>query len=75
MYYLKEEKVSELLDSRTISSLSRILGISYRYLWGIFNKNEKCKKIVAMSLINIKNGTQIKDTSMLQELDYYFENK
>ena len=73
MYYIKQEKVEELLDGRTISNLAKVLGISYRTLWGIFKKNDKCKKVVAMALINIKHGTLLNDSYMITQLNYYFK--
>ena len=72
-YYLKKGKKEELLDGRTMAALARILGLTNRCLIGIFNENKKCKKVVAMALINIKHGTLLNDSYMTTKLNYYFD--
>lgn len=74
MYYLRLEKAKELQDARKFTSIADILGLTPRYLSLIF-KGEKCKKILALALINIKEKTPMNSIEIEERLNYYFYQK
>ena len=74
MYIIKEDKREELKDGRTYASMANILGVTQRFLSLIFN-GSKCKKMLAMTLINIKNKTAINSPEMQEQLKYYFDEE
>lgn len=73
-YYLKQDKMEELKDGRTIVNMAKTLGITQRYLSLVLN-GEKCKKMLAMSLINLKHKTPFYSIEMEEQLNYYFDKK
>lgn len=75
MYYLKSEHVEELKCGRTVKFIADILGINYAYLNTIFNGG-KCKRLLALALININSATPLYNTTEIEKLlDYYFTKK
>lgn len=71
-YIIKSDKINELKDGRSVIYLSEILEINYANLSLILN-GAKCKSILAMCLISIKEQIPINSTKMNDYLDYYFE--
>lgn len=74
MYYLKKNKSEELKDGRTFAAIGEMLGMTGRSLNSVF-RGTKCKKMLAMSLINIKHKIDINTVEMQEMLNYYFEQK
>ncbi len=74
IYYIKEDKIEELKDGRTIAYISKILGITPTFLRLVFN-GEKCKKMLAMSLINLKDKIPFNSLEMEEKIKYYFDEK
>ena len=74
MYYIRLERAEELKDGRTFAAISDILGNTIRFLSSVF-KGGKCKKMLAMSLINIKHKTPFNSIEMEEMLNYYFIQK
>lgn len=72
MYYIKQEKVEDLKNGRTVISISKILHLNYQNLVVIFN-GAKCKKILAMSLISLRFQIPINSPEMDKYLEDYFE--
>ena len=73
MYKIILNYSDNLKDGRTITSISETLGISIDYLSRIFNQKVSCKKVIAMSLISLKEKIYINDSKMEELLEHYFE--
>lgn len=54
--------------------MANILGVTQRFLSLIFN-GCKCKKMLAMSLINLKEKTAFNSPEMQEQLEYYFNKE
>lgn len=74
MYYLREGKEKELKNGRTVVSLANKLEVDTKTLYSIF-KNKKCKKVLAMALISVADGTPLNDVQMEERLNHYFDKK
>lgn len=74
MYKIKKDKIKELKDGRNLRKIGEIIGITEQYLSMIFN-GKQCTKIIAWSLIILKENVLITDKRQDEFLDYYFEKQ
>lgn len=74
MYIIKEENKEELKSGRTFTYISKVTGLTDRYIKSVFS-GEKCKKITAIIIILVKHTIDINSPEMQKYLDYYFETK
>lgn len=72
MYRLKQEMLDTLRDGRTNLYLCEELGITSVHICNIL-KGNKCKLLIAKSLISIKEKIAINDDKMEELLNYYFD--
>lgn len=72
MYKIKEEKIKEIKDGRTLTILAEILGIHISYLSMIFCRKRACSGLIAKGLISIKKNISMNDDRMEEYLEYYF---
>ena len=72
MYKIREEKIKEIKDGRTLTILAEILDINISYLSLIFTRKRACSGLIAKGLISIKKNTSMNDDRMEEYLEYYF---
>lgn len=75
MYELKQDKKEELLDGRTITYLSEVLGLTQTHLSNILKGRGYMTQITSMCFISIKEKICITDARMSEFLDYYYTKK
>lgn len=72
MYKVKAELVDTLKDGRTNNYFSEVLGLTFVHISNVLN-GHKCKRIIAISLISIREKISVNDDKMEELLNYYFD--
>lgn len=72
MYRIKLEQAEILKNHKKLKDIGDIIDITEQHLCNIFNGNSKCTKILAKSLISIKENIPINSKRMENLLENYF---
>lgn len=73
VYKIRKDKVEELKDGRTISSIAEKIGLSTSHLSLILSGSHTCPKNLAILLSILGRHLQVEEYKLQENLNYFFE--